>query len=40
MRRIVKLSGGRLGVKSKLGEGSTFWVEIRKIFTLNFRPMC
>lgn len=28
VRRIVKLSGGRLGVKSKLGEGSTFWVEL------------
>jgi osomolarity two-component system sensor histidine kinase SLN1 len=25
---IVKLSGGRLGVKTKLGEGSTFWVEL------------
>ena len=30
VRRIVKLSGGRLGVKSKLGKGSTFWVELRK----------
>ncbi|THH05365.1 hypothetical protein EW145_g4855 [Phellinidium pouzarii] len=28
VRRIVKLSGGRLGVKSKLGQGSTFWVEL------------
>ncbi|TDL16755.1 hypothetical protein BD410DRAFT_901857 [Rickenella mellea] len=28
VRRIVKLSGGRLGVKSKLGEGSEFWVEM------------
>ncbi|KAI5118222.1 hypothetical protein M0805_000718 [Coniferiporia weirii] len=28
VRRIVKLSGGRLGVKSKLGQGSTFWVEM------------
>ena len=28
VRQIVKLSGGRLGVKSKLGEGSTFWVEL------------
>ncbi|KLO12174.1 hypothetical protein SCHPADRAFT_829937 [Schizopora paradoxa] len=28
VRRIVKLSGGRLGVKSKLGVGSTFWVEL------------
>ena len=32
VRRIVKLSGGRLGVKSKLGEGSTFWVELRACF--------
>ncbi len=28
MRRIVKLSGGRLGVRSKVGAGSTFWVEL------------
>ncbi|KZP17575.1 hypothetical protein FIBSPDRAFT_920629 [Athelia psychrophila] len=28
VRSIVKLSGGRLGVRSKRGEGSTFWVEI------------
>lgn len=28
IRHIVALSGGRLGVKSKLGEGSLFWVEI------------
>ena len=28
VRQIVKLSGGRLGVKSKIGEGSTFWVEL------------
>lgn len=27
VRQIVMLSGGRLGVKSKVGEGSTFWVE-------------
>jgi osomolarity two-component system sensor histidine kinase SLN1 len=27
VRHIVKLSGGRLGVTSKKGEGSTFWVE-------------
>ncbi|KAH6915774.1 hypothetical protein BKA70DRAFT_469829 [Coprinopsis sp. MPI-PUGE-AT-0042] len=38
VRQIVKLTGGRLGVKSKLGEGSTFWVELplgvgRKTFT-------
>ncbi|KAG8820383.1 hypothetical protein FRC17_010171 [Serendipita sp. 399] len=28
VRRIVKLSGGRLGVKSKFGQGSCFWVEL------------
>lgn len=28
VRQIVKLSGGRLGLKSKVGEGSTFWVEL------------
>ncbi|KIK56435.1 hypothetical protein GYMLUDRAFT_47200 [Collybiopsis luxurians FD-317 M1] len=28
VRLIVKLSGGRLGVRSKVGEGSTFWVEL------------
>ncbi|TFK48812.1 hypothetical protein OE88DRAFT_1663992 [Heliocybe sulcata] len=28
VRQIVKRSGGRLGVKSKVGEGSTFWVEL------------
>ncbi|GAA5890425.1 hypothetical protein JCM5296_005044 [Sporobolomyces johnsonii] len=28
VRQIVMLSGGRLGVKSKVGEGSTFWVEL------------
>ncbi|KAF5360111.1 hypothetical protein D9757_011734 [Collybiopsis confluens] len=26
VRLIVKLSGGRLGVRSKVGQGSTFWV--------------
>jgi len=30
VRQIVKLSGGRLGVRSKVGQGSTFWVELRK----------
>lgn len=30
VRQIVKLSGGRLGLKSKVGEGSTFWVELRE----------
>lgn len=34
VRQIVKRSGGRLGVRSKLGEGSTFWVELRK-----FQPL-
>lgn len=29
VRQIVKLSGGRLGLQSKVGEGSTFWVELR-----------
>ncbi|KAM0787630.1 hypothetical protein ACM66B_003695 [Microbotryomycetes sp. NB124-2] len=28
VRQIVMLSGGRLGVKSKFGQGSTFWVEM------------
>ncbi|KAG6816144.1 hypothetical protein H0H87_008321 [Tephrocybe sp. NHM501043] len=28
VRQIVKLSGGRLGVRSKLDVGSTFWVEL------------
>jgi hypothetical protein len=28
VRHIVKLLGGRLGVTSKKGEGSTFWVEL------------
>ncbi|EPQ54871.1 hypothetical protein GLOTRDRAFT_111444 [Gloeophyllum trabeum ATCC 11539] len=28
VRQIVKRSGGRLGVKSKVNEGSTFWVEL------------
>ncbi|KAF9269218.1 hypothetical protein L218DRAFT_953768 [Marasmius fiardii PR-910] len=28
VRLIVKLSGGRLGVRSKVGQGSTFWVEL------------
>ncbi|KAE9405360.1 hypothetical protein BT96DRAFT_916091 [Gymnopus androsaceus JB14] len=28
VRLIVKLSGGRLGIRSQVGEGSTFWVEL------------
>ena len=32
VRQIVKLSGGRLGVSSKVGQGSTFWVELRMSF--------
>ncbi|TPX59311.1 hypothetical protein SpCBS45565_g07769 [Spizellomyces sp. 'palustris'] len=28
VRHIVKLSGGRLGVQSRLGVGSVFWVEL------------
>ncbi|KAJ3565704.1 hypothetical protein NP233_g7464 [Leucocoprinus birnbaumii] len=28
VRQIVKLSGGRLGVQSKVGQGSIFWVEL------------
>ncbi|KAJ3001879.1 hypothetical protein NUW54_g6160 [Trametes sanguinea] len=31
VRQIVKLSGGRLGVQSKVGEGSTFWVELQEL---------
>lgn len=30
VRQIVKLSGGRLGVKSRINCGSTFWVELRE----------
>ena len=29
VRQIVKRSGGRLGVNSRVGKGSTFWVELR-----------
>ncbi|KAF7308951.1 Histidine kinase [Mycena kentingensis (nom. inval.)] len=28
VRQIVKLSGGRLGVRSRAGEGSCFWIEL------------
>lgn len=34
VRQIVKLSGGRLGVRSKVGHGSTFWVELRKCLVI------
>jgi len=30
VRRIVEAYGGRIGVRSKAGEGSTFWFELRK----------
>jgi osomolarity two-component system sensor histidine kinase SLN1 len=33
VRQIVKLSGGRLGLRSKVSEGSTFWVELRERIT-------
>jgi osomolarity two-component system, sensor histidine kinase SLN1 len=41
VRQIVKRSGGRLGVKSRVGKGSTFWVELRtpSSLTLLF-PTC
>lgn len=35
VRQIVKLSGGRLGLHSKVGQGSTFWSvteSMRKIY--------
>ena len=32
VRQIVKRSGGRLGVRSKVNEGSTFWVELREFW--------
>ncbi|KAJ7578032.1 hypothetical protein C8J56DRAFT_970206 [Mycena floridula] len=28
VKQIIRLSGGRLGVKSKRGEGSKFWIEL------------
>ena len=33
VRQIVKRSGGRLGVRSKVDEGSTFWVELRGVIS-------
>ena len=39
VRQIVKLSGGRLGLQSKVNEGSTFWVELREFsFLPSFPP--
>ena len=35
VRQIVKLSGGRLGVKSKANSGSVFWFELRMQFQLS-----
>lgn len=35
VRQIVKRSGGRLGVSSRVGKGSTFWVELRTSSTSN-----
>ena len=40
VRQIVKLSGGRLGVQSKVGEGSTFWVELRAYPWLPWTVVC
>lgn len=34
VRQIVKRSGGRLGVQSKVNEGSTFWVELRMFLSM------
>ena len=34
VRQIVKLSGGRLGVQSRVGQGSMFWVELRELTRL------
>lgn len=39
VRQIVKLSGGRLGVQSKVGSGSTFWVELRELFWPGLRDV-
>ncbi|TFY74210.1 hypothetical protein EWM64_g9804 [Hericium alpestre] len=38
VRQIVKRSGGRLGVSSKVGKGSTFWVELRGLVELVAKP--
>ena len=38
VRQIVKRSGGRLGVNSRVGKGSTFWVELRE-FSCTFLPL-
>ncbi|KAI0685603.1 hypothetical protein BC835DRAFT_1289856 [Cytidiella melzeri] len=43
VRQIVKRSGGRLGVRSRVNEGSTFWVELpfgvgSKVAAVNHTP--
>lgn len=30
VKQIVSLTGGRLGIHSQVGVGSTFWVELRE----------
>ena len=40
VRQIVKRSGGRLGVRSKVHEGSTFWVELRALLYFDSPPYC
>lgn len=40
VRQIVKRSGGRLGVSSRVGRGSTFWVELRTSSPVSPAPRC
>jgi osomolarity two-component system sensor histidine kinase SLN1 len=40
VRQIVKRSGGRLGVSSRVGKGSTFWVELRTSSSVSPAPRC